>query len=209
MSEALEAIQEAVEKAGGDDKKPAPVKDPWLNAAIALSVAVIATFMALCNVKDDNIVQSMQQDQAGAIDTWAYFQAKSTKQSLAQSVAEQLTIQRDITAGLSPEARAELDKKIGEYQGKVKDYEKEKNDIKAKAEGLQAEYDRLNYRDDQFDISEAAASVSIALFGVTALTRKKWLFIVALVFAGFGLLMGVAGFFGLPIHPGFLAKLLT
>ena len=57
----------------------------------------LATFLGVCKVKDDNIVQAMQQDQAGAIDTWAYFQAKSTKQNLAQSVAEQLTIQRDIT----------------------------------------------------------------------------------------------------------------
>ncbi|MGC4062288.1 MAG: DUF4337 family protein [Aquabacterium sp.] len=35
-----------------------------LNAAVAITVAVLATFMGICKVKDDNIVQAMQQAQA-------------------------------------------------------------------------------------------------------------------------------------------------
>ena len=30
-----------------------------LNAAVAVTVAVLATFMGICKVKDDNIVQAM------------------------------------------------------------------------------------------------------------------------------------------------------
>ena len=32
----------------------------WLNAAVAITVALLATFMGICKVKDDNIVQAMQ-----------------------------------------------------------------------------------------------------------------------------------------------------
>ena len=32
-----------------------------LNAAVAVTVALLATFMGICKVKDDNIVQAMQQ----------------------------------------------------------------------------------------------------------------------------------------------------
>ena len=39
--------------------------------------------MAICNIKDGNIVQAMSQAQAHGINTWAYFQANSTKQSIA------------------------------------------------------------------------------------------------------------------------------
>ena len=39
-----------------------------LNAAVAVTVAVIATFMGICKVKDDNIVQAMQQAQADKLD---------------------------------------------------------------------------------------------------------------------------------------------
>ena len=62
-----------------------------LDAYIALLVAITATFMALCNVKDGNIVQGMAQAQSGAIDAWSYYQAKSTKQSLAEATLDQIT----------------------------------------------------------------------------------------------------------------------
>ena len=41
-----------------------------LNTAIALTVALLATFLGLCKVKDDNIVQAMQQAQADNVDQW-------------------------------------------------------------------------------------------------------------------------------------------
>jgi hypothetical protein len=43
--------------------------------------------------------------------------------------------------------------------------------------------------------------VAIALLGVTALTRKRWLLWLAGAFLAFGLLFGMAGFFNWPIHP--------
>lgn len=36
--------------------------------------------------------------------------------------------------------------------------------------------DAMNVHDDPFDLAEACLSVGIALAGVTALTRKRWLF---------------------------------
>jgi hypothetical protein len=44
---------------------------------------------------------------------------------------------------------------------------------------VQDDYNTLNVHDDQFDMSEALISVGIALAGVTALTKKKWLLAVA------------------------------
>jgi hypothetical protein len=52
-------------------------------------------------------------------------------------------------------------------------------------------------------------SISIALFGITALTQRRWLLVTAGVFAGLGALMGLAGFLGLSVHPNFLASLLS
>jgi hypothetical protein len=199
MSDAADLIQEAVDKA----------KESRLNSVIALSVAVTATVMALCNVKDDNIVQAMQQAQASSIDTWSYFQAKSTKQAIAQGNLDQLRVLKAIDHDITPDQEAMYGKKLAEFEGSVKRYEVEKAEIKAKAESFQTEYDRLNLRDDQFDMSEAAMSISIALFGVTALTQKKFLFVVAAIFAGFGLILGIAAFASWTIHPDFLARLLT
>jgi hypothetical protein len=58
-------------------------------------------------------------------------------------------------------------------------------------------------------MSEALMSVAIALLGVTALTRKRWLLIVGIVFAGTGEILGFAGFMGWSLHPDWLANLLS
>lgn len=197
MSDIDETISEAVEH--GSESR--------LNSIIALLVAIAATFMALCNVKDGNIVQAMQQAQSNGVDQWSYYQAKGMKLNLAESVLDQLTLQRAI---LTDQKFAPLiDQKIASYQSQVKKYEKEKADIKKKAEDYQKEYDGLNVHDDQFDMSDACLSVSIALFGITALTKKKWLLGLASLFMFFGVLFGLAGFFAWSIHPDFLAKFLS
>jgi hypothetical protein len=184
-------------------------RESGLNTLIAVLVSLAATFLALCNVKDGNIVQAMAQAQANSVDAWSYYQAKSTKQHMAEAMVDQLAIQRELgAASMAADAKLLLDRKITEHTAKAKQYETEKAEIKKSAEEYQKSYDRLNIHDDQFDMAEACLSVSIALFGITALTRKRWLFGVGFVLAAFGVALGISGFLGWNLHPNFLAKLL-
>lgn len=199
MGELDEKISDALDKA----------RESRLNTVIAALVAVTATLMALNNVKDGNIVQAMQQAQASSVDEWAYYQAKGTKQNFAVAAREQLEIMRDATPNPTPELRAMFDKRIAEYAAQETKYEAEKDDIKGKAEGFQKQYDELNRHDDQFDAAEALMSVAIALFGVTALTRKRWLLIVGILFAGIGEILGLAGFLNWSLHSDWLASVLS
>jgi DNA repair ATPase RecN len=198
MGEIDEKITEAVEKAS----------ESRLNTAVAALVAITATLMALNNVKDGNINQAMQQAQAHEVDAWNYYQAKGTKANLAAAAREQIELMRDATPGAAPEIKAMFDKRIAEYAAKEKKYEGEKEELKASAEGFKKQYDELNFHDDQFDAADALMSVAIALFGVTALTRKRWLLFVGLTFASIGAILGFAGFFGWTIHSAWLAKVL-
>jgi hypothetical protein len=195
-----EAVASAVEQAQAGESR--------LNSYIALLVAIAATLMALDNIKDGNVGQAMSQAQNHAVDTWSYYQAKSTKQNLAEATLDTLQGMRATVVPTAPGV-AELDKRIANYQAQVARYEKEKADIKAQAEGYQAEYDRLNLHDDQFDLSDAGFSVAIALLGVTALTRKRWLLGVAAVFLLVGLVFGAAGFFQWGLHPDVLMSWLS
>jgi type VI protein secretion system component VasF len=200
MSEISETIAEAVDKA--------EASRDTLNNWIAILVAVFATFMALGNIKDGNIVQAMSQDQSKAVDQWSYYQAKGMKQNLAESVLDQLQI-RKAEPGLAPQAAALLDKEIAVYTANVQKYTREKEEIKRAAEGAEKDYDRLNVHDDQFDMSEALLSIAIALLGVSALTRSRWLVVFAVLVAAFGVVLGLAGFLGWNIHPDAFAKFLT
>jgi DNA repair ATPase RecN len=199
MGEIDEKISEALEKA----------RESRLNTAIAALVAMTATLMALNNVKDGNIVQNMQQAQANGVDAWAYYQAKGTKQNLAISAREQVELLRDSTPNAAPEVRAMFDKRIAEYKQQDEKYATEKEEIRRQAEGFKTQYDELNRHDDQFDAAEALMSVAIALFGVTALTRKRWLLIVGILFAGTGEILGLAGFLNWSLHSDWLASVLS
>ena len=199
MSELSDAVTEAVEK--GNEGR--------FNSIIAVVVAMTATFMALCNVKDGNIVQAMAQDQASSVDEWALYQAKGMKMNLAESVLDQMILQRELQPELGAGSRAKLDQKIAEYTDRVKLYEREKADIKAKAEGFQQDYDALNVHDDQFDLAEALMSVAIALLGIAALTRKKLLLGFGCGLGGLGMVFGLAGFLKLGLHPDFLTRLFS
>jgi len=141
----------------------------------------------------------MAQAQANSIDVWSYFQAKSTKQSLAENTLEILKLQNALGG-------EELVKK---YEVKIAKYEKGKNEIKAQAEGYQKEYDAINVFDDQFDMTEALLPISIALFGITALTQKKWLFYFAAILSLSGFILGVTVFMKISLHSDFISRILS
>lgn len=200
MSEISDKTQEAVDQtneAGGH-----------FTNIIAMLVALSATFMAICNVKDGNIVQGMMQAQANAVDTWSMYQSKSTKQHLAENMVDNLILQRDLGVGLDAARLTKLDAKIIEYEGKVKKYEKDKAEAEKQAHAFEKQYNDLNVHDDQFDAAEALLSVALAMYGISALTKKKWLLGVAVSFSVIGTVLGLAGFLGWTIHPDWLAKIL-
>jgi hypothetical protein len=184
-------------------------KHDGLNTWIAIVVALLATFMGISKVKDDNIVQAMLQSKSDSVDRWGQYQAKSTREYLAGIRVDELKLRQADAAELSPARAKALQDSLVHWQAEGRRYEREKADVRKQAEDLEAQYDALNVHDDQFDLSDALLSVAVALLAVTALTRKKQLFFVALVFSFFGLLMGLAGLVGWGLHPGALMRLLS
>lgn len=189
MSEIEEKIQEVVDTAQ-------TAREDRMGSWIAILVALTATFMAVCNIKDGNIVQAMGQAQANAVSKWSQYQSKSTKQNLAETTLALATLQK------APESV------LARYRSESARYEKEKGEIQAEANGLKEEYDRLNVHDDQFDMSEACLSVALAIMGITALTKKRWLFWFAVVLVAMGIFLGLGGFLGWSFHPDWLARIL-
>ncbi|GAC1606502.1 MAG: hypothetical protein NVS3B2_14080 [Ramlibacter sp.] len=116
-----------------------------------------------------------------ASNQWNYFQAKSTKQSLAE-------VSRD----LSPDDKKPV------YQAKIERYEKEKGEIKTVAERFEAESKNWDQRSDEqmhqhhrWAQATTVLQVSIALAAIALLTRKKWLEWAMFAVAGVGVAVGV------------------
>jgi hypothetical protein len=184
----------------------APARPSRLNAAVAVSVALLSTLMGICKVKDDNIVQAMQQAQADKVDHWAFYQARNLREEVAKSTLVQLRLQ---AADRPADQRAGFEQAIAQYQKLAEEQAQKKEELRLQALADQNTYDALNYRDDQFDLADAAIAISIALLAVASLTQLWWLFGLAMVPAVFGAIMGIAGLAALKLHPGFLAQLLS
>lgn len=157
-------------------------------AQIAVITAIIATVGALFSYmggatqanaglyKNNAAIKKTE-----AANQWNFFQAKSTKQSLAE-------LARDI----SPE-----DKKAG-YQNKIDRYEKEKTEIRTEAEKLEAQSvvwdkssDEQIHQHHRWAQATTVLQVSIALAAIALLTRKRWLEYGMFAVAGVGTVLGV------------------
>lgn len=187
------------------ENEPAP-SDRKLNATVAITVALLATFMGMCKVKDDNINQSMQQAQANRVDHWAFYQARNVREEVAKATVVQLKL---ASAGHTGVEQANYQDAIKQYETLAREQGRKKAESKADAENDQKVYDAANFRDDQFDLSDALLAIAISLLAVTALTQLWALYFVGLVPTAFGVLMGLSGLAGWPIHPSALIALLS
>src|SRR5215468_9152693 len=109
-----------------------------LSTVVAVTVAILATFMGICKVKDDNIVQAMQQAQADKIDHWAFYQARNLRQEIAEATAVQLELARQ---SLPNAPAAGYDAAIAKYRALAQDMAKKKDELRMRAEADQARYD--------------------------------------------------------------------
>jgi hypothetical protein len=168
-----------------DIEVDAEAKDKRLNRMVALTVVVLSIFMGLGQVKDGNIVQAMAQAQSNAVDRWGEYQATRTKLHIDETALAQAGfIGGDQVAAEETRLKTEIAK-----------YQAEAPALRKQAEGYEAEYDALNVHDDQFDASDAAIGIAVAIAAVAALADSFPALAAAWLFGGFGVVMGLAGFF--------------
>lgn len=118
-----------------------------------------------------------------AANRWAYFQAKSSKQNLAE-------IAMDLAASEEQKAK---------YKAKIERYEVEKNDIKKEAEALEKESAEFDHKSEaqlhqhhRWAQATTALQVSIAVAAIALLTRRRWMEWATLVVGGVGIVVGIA-----------------
>ena len=157
--------------------------------SIAVATAVIATVGALFSYmggatqanaglyKNNAAIKKTE-----ASNQWNYYQAKSSKQNLAE-LGVQLT-QGDVRDS---------------YAKEIQRYKAEKDDIKVRADALEKESADWDHRSDEqmhlhhrWAQATTALQVSIALAAISLLTKQGWLKVAMYAVAGGGVLLGGA-----------------
>jgi hypothetical protein len=142
---------------------------------IAVMTAILATVGALFGylggaTQNDAALfkNNAAIDKTEAANAWNYYQAKSSKQNLAEMA---MTL-----PGVDP----------SRYKGEVARYQTEKEEIKKKAEKFEASSTAWNHKSDgamhqhhQWALATTAEQIAISLAAITLLTRKRWLMLAA------------------------------
>ena len=181
MDEVIDQAQEAAEGA----------HERLINVA-AVMVAIIATFLALCGVKADNMDYGILQEKSDAVDQWNMYQAKSMKQYMYKLQRDSLQALLLTQRGAPPAAVAAVNKNVAKYSAEIDRYEKEKEEVSAKAKEHEDNAERMNRMANLLDLTDVFLSLSISLLAITILTKRWWMFFVALAPSLLGVVFGLA-----------------
>jgi hypothetical protein len=183
--EPADQILELSEESGHEKDRAA---DEKFRSRTALAIAIMAMLLAITSLGGGNAGEDIMNNNIQASDTWAFYQAKSIRQTGYKLAAEGLETELRVRGDqLSPEIRQDVQRKIDEYNETVKRYEDEpdKNDpnnplkgegrrqLTARAKDFEAQRDRAQLQDPNFDYAEAFFQIAIVLASVSILATSR------------------------------------
>ncbi|WP_136516193.1 DUF4337 domain-containing protein [Geomonas edaphica] len=164
-------------------------KEPWLNY-LALTTVVLAVCATLATFKGGGYSTRSILVQNQASDQWAFYQAKSIKQSLAEM--DRGLLERE--AHRAGKADPMLSAALKGNADRIAKYEQEKAKIKEKAEQLEKERDAAQRHGRPFGVAVIFLQVAILLSSIAALLKKKYVWVTGVSVGLIGLVEFANGF---------------
>ena len=154
------------------------------NNLVAITIALLAAFVAVTSIKGSNVAQAMEAANAERNNSWAWYQAVRVREDMA--TYQLANLERMARGERNPAAAERLAGEIREQIAEVGRVRARKDEVEQRARGAEAEHARLSGLDDQYDLSGALVSIAMALLAVCLLMKTRWLY-------WFSLLPGLAG----------------
>ena len=175
---------------------PEPTNDPF-SARVALTIAILASFIAFSAIKSGNVAEAMQQAQAERNNGWAWYQAVRVREDMA--TYELANLERLKRNAGAPEA-SRLVPEIVAQNGEIAHVRERLKETKARAEGAEKDYNRLNLLGDHYDLSDALLAISITLLAIATLSGVRWLYWFSMVPAAGGIVFAMAAMLQQPFN---------
>jgi shikimate kinase len=171
----------------------------------ALLISALAMALALTSLGGNKTSKELIGDAIAASDTWAFYQAKSIRQTVTRLAADEVETLLAEPNG-SPEARKMLEGRLARYRDNIAHYETEsdgsgRKELAAKAETLEHERDRAEVREDHFSLAEGLLQIAIVLASAGVTTGARFLVKAAGVLGLIGVLLAVDAFTLLVVLP--------
>jgi hypothetical protein len=185
------------------------------NKRVALLIAVIALFLAFSETLGKSAQTAALSFNVEASNLWAFFQAKTIRQTVLQTAAELLKIDLARVTDPSPEAaKAVLAKRIQSWEEVIKRYNSEtmdrpvrhdvdlnptygegRRELMALAMAAEAKRDTALERYHHYEVASAAFQIGIVLASATVITGMVVLSYLAGALGLLGMVFMAIGFF--------------
>ena len=165
--------------AGSRSEREAKIKDK-----AGMVINVFALLLAVNAYFAGSYSSLILNNTIKANDTWAFYQAKSMKQTMAEYARD------DALRAKDTKRAEELTAKIDRYENEPKDGKK---DLMVKARALEAERDAAKLRSPWLGYASTAYQMAIVLLSASILAVSMPLFWGSFVVAGIGILLSSQG----------------
>jgi hypothetical protein len=199
--EATVAADQIVEtKENGADK---------FKSRAALVIGFMAMLLAITSLGGGNVLEDMIAHNIHASDTWAFYQAKTIRQTTVRTSADELEAELKMNPNMPADARRFLESKIDDYRKTAERYDDEpdksdptnplkgegRKQLTARARDFEAQREIAQKKDPNFDFAEALFQIAIVLASVSILATSRRILVFALVVGLAATLLMLNGYF--------------
>ncbi len=183
--------------------------DEKFKSRAALIIAFMATLLAITSLGGGNAAEDVANNNIHASDTWAFYQAKSIRQTTMRVAADGLEADLRANPNMPPDGREFIQKKIDEYRATAARYEDEpdkddpgnilkgegRKQLTARAKDYEAQREEAAKKDPNFDFSEALFQIAIVLASVAILADSRLVLRISLFVGAAATLLMLNGYF--------------
>jgi len=167
---------------------------------IALTISFLALVLAIASLGGSNATKEATHENILAANAYAFFQAKSIRQTSLKIAVTDLELQLVRDQAMPASTKEIFQKKIDDYKKTIDRYESEpdtqegKKELLNRAKEHEKTRDHAMRQDPWFDYAEGMLQIAIVLLSVSILGSLPWLFVAGSILGLLGLLSTLNGF---------------
>jgi hypothetical protein len=167
----------------------------------ALTISILAMVLAIASLGGSNAMKEATQENILAANAYAFYQAKSIRQTDYKLAAADLELQMAREPNMNANAKALYEKKLVDYKKTIDRYESEpetkegKKELMVRAKEHEAIRDHAMLQDPWFDYAEGALQIAIVLLSVSIVAGIPALYWAGTLLGTLGFISTVNGYF--------------
>ncbi len=167
----------------------------------ALTISILAMVLAIASLGGSNAMKEATQENILAANAYAFYQAKSIRQTDYKLAAADLELQMAREPNMNANAKALYEKKLADYKKTIDRYESEpetkegKKELMVRAKEHEAIRDHAMLQDPWFDYAEGALQIAIVLLSVSIVAGIPALYWAGTLLGALGFISTVNGYF--------------